>query len=58
MPGSTAVYEVHNMVEKPKLKEAPSNLAVIGRYILTPTVFEILPKPNPAPEANCNSPMA
>jgi UTP--glucose-1-phosphate uridylyltransferase len=29
-------------VEKPKLADAPSNLAVIGRYILTPTVFETL----------------
>jgi UTP--glucose-1-phosphate uridylyltransferase len=31
-----------NMVEKPKLEDAPSDLAVIGRYILTPTVFETL----------------
>jgi UTP--glucose-1-phosphate uridylyltransferase len=30
------------MVEKPKLADAPSNIAVIGRYILTPTVFETL----------------
>src|SRR6202790_1941021 len=30
------------MVEKPKVADAPSNLAVIGRYILTPTVFETL----------------
>ncbi len=30
------------MVEKPKLEEAPSNLAIIGRYILTPTIFETL----------------
>jgi len=29
-------------VEKPKLKEAPSNLAIIGRYILTPAIFEAL----------------
>ncbi len=35
------------MVEKPKLKDAPSNLAVIGRYILTPTVFEILAETKP-----------
>ena len=30
------------MVEKPALKDAPSNLAIIGRYILTPTVFDVL----------------
>jgi UTP--glucose-1-phosphate uridylyltransferase len=36
------LYEVLDLVEKPKLADAPSNLAVIGRYILTPTVFEAL----------------
>jgi len=36
------LFEIRNMVEKPKLEEAPSDLAVIGRYILTPTVFETL----------------
>ena len=30
------------MVEKPDLEDAPSNLASIGRYVLTPTVFEVL----------------
>ena len=35
------------MVEKPKLGEAPSNLAVIGRYILTPTVLKMLNKKKP-----------
>ena len=34
--------EVRNMVENPRLEDAPSNLAIIGRYILTPTVFETL----------------
>jgi len=33
---------VHGMVEKPSVDEAPSNLAVIGRYILTPDIFDIL----------------
>jgi UTP--glucose-1-phosphate uridylyltransferase len=33
---------VRNLVEKPKLEEAPSNLAIIGRYILTPTIFQTL----------------
>ncbi len=36
------LYEVLDLVEKPKLSDAPSNLAVIGRYILTPAVFETL----------------
>ncbi|HYK49413.1 MAG TPA: UTP--glucose-1-phosphate uridylyltransferase GalU [Terriglobales bacterium] len=36
------LYEVVGLVEKPRPEDAPSNLAVIGRYILTPTVFETL----------------
>jgi UTP--glucose-1-phosphate uridylyltransferase len=40
--GDGRLYEIQNMVEKPKLKDAPSNLAIIGRYILTPTIFETL----------------
>ena len=36
------LYEIVNMVEKPRLQEAPSNLAIIGRYILTPAVFDTL----------------
>jgi UTP--glucose-1-phosphate uridylyltransferase len=36
------VFEVVNMVEKPKPEDAPSNLAIIGRYILTPAIFETL----------------
>jgi UTP--glucose-1-phosphate uridylyltransferase len=36
------LYEVQDLVEKPKPEDAPSNLAVIGRYVLTPTVFETL----------------
>jgi len=36
------LYEIKSMVEKPRLEEAPSNLAIIGRYILTPTVFDTL----------------
>jgi UTP--glucose-1-phosphate uridylyltransferase len=35
-------YEISNLVEKPKPEEAPSNLAIIGRYVLTPAVFETL----------------
>ena len=36
------MVSVHNMVEKPKLGMAPSNLAVIGRYILSPNVLTAL----------------
>lgn len=36
------VIRVTNMVEKPDPKDAPSNLAIIGRYILTPDIFDIL----------------
>src|SRR6266699_3682178 len=36
------LYQVLNLVEKPSLEEAPSNLAIIGRYILTPAIFDVL----------------
>ncbi len=36
------LFEVEDMVEKPRLEAAPSNLAIIGRYILTPGIFEAL----------------
>jgi len=36
------LYRVTDMVEKPDLADAPSNLAIIGRYILTPFIFELL----------------
>ncbi|HXZ29036.1 MAG TPA: UTP--glucose-1-phosphate uridylyltransferase GalU [Terriglobales bacterium] len=36
------LFEVKNLVEKPKFEQAPSKLAVIGRYILTPRIFEEL----------------
>jgi UTP--glucose-1-phosphate uridylyltransferase len=43
VPGSNGkLYEVTSLVEKPRPEDAPSNLAVIGRYILTPAVFECL----------------
>ncbi len=37
-----SLYRIRNMVEKPKASEAPSNLAIIGRYILTPEIFECI----------------
>lgn len=36
------IHHVKNMVEKPSLEEAPSNLAIMGRYILSPRIFEHL----------------
>lgn len=36
------IYRVHSMVEKPAPEDAPSNLAIIGRYILTPDIFDII----------------
>jgi UTP--glucose-1-phosphate uridylyltransferase len=36
------LFEIKNMVEKPKPEDAPSNLAIIGRYILTPAIFDCL----------------
>ncbi|USH02741.1 UTP--glucose-1-phosphate uridylyltransferase GalU [Grimontia kaedaensis] len=41
------LYRVDNMVEKPEQGTAPSNLAIIGRYILTPDIFDILEKTEP-----------
>ena len=36
------IYRVKDLVEKPRREDAPSNLAIIGRYILTPDIFEAL----------------
>ena len=44
---SDSIYQVTNMVEKPEVNKAPSNLAIIGRYILTPDIFDILKKIKP-----------
>ena len=41
------LYKVRDMVEKPNVNEAPSNVAILGRYILTPDIFEILEKQAP-----------
>ena len=40
-------YRITNMVEKPSKEEAPSNLAIIGRYLLTPDIFSILKRTPP-----------
>lgn len=36
------VYKVNSLVEKPKIENAPSNIGILGRYIITPEIFEIL----------------
>ena len=41
------VYRVRDMVEKPNRDEAPSRLAIVGRYVLTPDIFEYLEKVKP-----------
>jgi UTP--glucose-1-phosphate uridylyltransferase len=41
------VYRIKDMVEKPKLVDAPSNLAIIGRYVLTPDIFAELEQTQP-----------
>lgn len=49
-PGNQVVaglYNVKNFVEKPQPSEAPSNLAIIGRYLLTPEIFDILENQKP-----------
>ncbi len=43
----THIYQVQDLVEKPSIEEAPSNLAVAGRYVLTPDIFTILEKTAP-----------
>ncbi|HEV2826966.1 MAG TPA: UTP--glucose-1-phosphate uridylyltransferase GalU [Pyrinomonadaceae bacterium] len=41
------VYKIKDMVEKPPFSEAPSDLAIIGRYVLTPDIFEEIEKTTP-----------
>lgn len=44
---SDGLYTVRSLVEKPKAEEAPSNVAIMGRYIITPAIFNILEKTAP-----------
>ena len=44
---SNSIFKVTEMIEKPNQKDAPSNLAIIGRYILTPDIFQILKQIKP-----------
>lgn len=44
---SERVFDVIDMVEKPKREEAPSDMAIIGRYVLTPRIFDVLEQQEP-----------
>ncbi len=44
---SEGIYRISNMVEKPAPEDAPTNLAIIGRYILTPDIFDIISETPP-----------
>jgi UTP--glucose-1-phosphate uridylyltransferase len=46
-PDNWRIYNCTGMVEKPKLEDAPSKQAIIGRYVLTPRVFELLEQTKP-----------
>jgi UTP--glucose-1-phosphate uridylyltransferase len=46
-PQNSRIYNCTGMVEKPKLEDAPSKQAIIGRYVLTPRIFELLEKTKP-----------
>ena len=46
-PVENSVYLIEDLVEKPSIDEAPSNLAILGRYILTPEIFECLKETKP-----------
>ena len=48
---SNDTYQVTEMIEKPGQDNAPSNMAIIGRYILTPDIFDILKNINPGRNA-------
>ncbi|WP_396335358.1 UTP--glucose-1-phosphate uridylyltransferase GalU [Clostridium sp.] len=41
------IYKVKELVEKPSIDKAPSNIAILGRYIITPKIFEILEETKP-----------
>jgi len=44
---SDRVYTVNNLVEKPQVDQSPSNIAILGRYIITPEIFDILDNTEP-----------
>ena len=46
-PVADGIVRVRGLVEKPKLKDAPSNLAIVGRYVLTPEIFAAIERTPP-----------
>jgi UTP--glucose-1-phosphate uridylyltransferase len=46
-PVSEGIYEIVSLVEKPEPSRAPSRLAIVGRYILPPRIFDVLPLTRP-----------
>ncbi|KPU42838.1 UTP--glucose-1-phosphate uridylyltransferase [Oxobacter pfennigii] len=46
-PIEERVYKVKDLVEKPEVEDAPSNIAILGRYIITPQIFDILENTKP-----------
>jgi len=47
VPGAPYASYIDDLIEKPEREQAPSNLAVIGRYVIEPSIFEILEKQQP-----------
>jgi UTP--glucose-1-phosphate uridylyltransferase len=45
--GNGEVFEVEDLIEKPTVKEAPSNLAIAARYVFAPTIFEAIERTKP-----------
>jgi len=46
-PLESRLYEVRGVVEKPPVEEAPSNLATVGRFVVTPEIFDVLAETPP-----------
>lgn len=46
-PVEDSVYKIDKLIEKPPLKEAPTNLAIMGRYVLTPDIFDHIENTTP-----------
>ena len=50
------LFRIRNLVEKPNAEDAPSNLAIIGRYVLTPEIFDSIEAIEPGRAARSSSP--
>ncbi|MFZ2456495.1 MAG: UTP--glucose-1-phosphate uridylyltransferase GalU [Candidatus Altiarchaeia archaeon] len=46
-PLDAGIYRIKDLIEKPKPEDAPSNLGIIGRYILTPAIFDVIKNTKP-----------